>query len=72
MNPCRPRARRSVTLTASVLTGIALLAGCVGVRTEGEQRAGRDQQAIGIGAKKGSGIPVGRSVGVDHRPIRVL
>jgi cobalt-zinc-cadmium efflux system outer membrane protein len=47
MNSCRQRTRSSVALTASAIVTVALLAGCVGRRTEGEKRARQDQESVG-------------------------
>jgi len=37
----------SMKLTASAIIAVSLLAGCVGVRTEGEKRARQDQESVG-------------------------
>ncbi len=36
-----------VTLAASAIVAVSLLAGCVGMRTEGEKRARQEQEAVG-------------------------
>lgn len=47
MNSFQQRIRFSVILTASAIVAGSLLAGCVGMRTEGEKRARQDQESIG-------------------------
>ena len=46
MNSFRQRIRFSATLTASAIVAVSLLAGCVGMRTEGEKRARQDQESV--------------------------
>ena len=41
------RSRFSVILMVSVLGAVSMLAGCVGMRTEGEKRARQDQESVG-------------------------
>ena len=47
MNPFQRSISFSVILTASAIVAVALLAGCVGMRTQGEKRARQDQELIG-------------------------
>lgn len=46
MNSFRQRIRFSVTLTVSAIVAVSLLAGCVGMRTEGEKGARQDQESV--------------------------
>jgi outer membrane protein TolC len=57
MNSFRQRVRFSVALTASALAAASLLAGCVGVRTEGEKRARKDQESVGRAYRPGNERP---------------
>lgn len=47
MNFFRQRIHLSAALMASAIATVSLLAGCVGVRTEGEKRARQDQESVG-------------------------
>jgi cobalt-zinc-cadmium efflux system outer membrane protein len=47
MNSFQQRIRFSLIVTASAIVAVSLLAGCVGMRTEGEKRARQDQDSIG-------------------------
>ncbi len=47
MKSSRHRIGFSVTRASSVIVSVLLLAGCVGVQTEGEKRARQDQESVG-------------------------
>lgn len=47
MNFFRQRIHLSAALMASAIATVSLLAGCVGVRTEGEKRARQDRESVG-------------------------
>ena len=57
MNFFRRRTRYSVMLAASGIAAVGLLAGCVGVRTEGEKRARQDQETVERAYRPGSERP---------------
>lgn len=58
MKPSLHRVTVPVLLTASAIVGVVLLSGCVGVRTEGEKRARKEQESVGQIYRPGGERPV--------------